>query len=146
MTRQQPDNDDPVIIWGVYRKSPLETIIWLPCLLHTVCVFAKTFSLSWFWRSQYHICLYHIHLCQIWETTSGFIFLCNQISLIIQDVQKQGLRRTQKLRQSANWKVNLRICELAQASNKENWPVQLVRPASLSSWSVQLVCPAGPSS
>ena len=42
---------------------------------------------------------------------------------------KQGFRRT-------NWKVNLRICELAKASNKENWSVQLICPAGPSSWSV----------
>ena len=48
-----------------------------------------------------------------------------------------------------NWKVNLRRCELAKASSKENglssWFVQLVRPAGPSSRSVQQVCPAGPS-
>ena len=59
---------------------------------------------------------------------------------------KQGLRRTRKLRQCTNWKVNLRICELAKASSKENWSVQLIHPAGPSSWSVQLVRPAGPSS
>ena len=57
---------------------------------------------------------------------------------------KQGLRRTRKLRQCTNWKNNLPICELAKASNKKNWSVQLVCPAGSSSWYVQLVCPAGP--
>ena len=55
---------------------------------------------------------------------------------------KQGLRRTRKLRQCTNWKVNLRICRLAKASSKKNWSVQLVCPAGPSNWSVQLVCPA----
>ena len=62
------------------------------------------------------------------------------------NLKKQGLRRTRKLRQCTNWKDNLRICELAKASNKKNWSVQLVRPAGSSSWSVQMVCPAGLSS
>ena len=51
---------------------------------------------------------------------------------------EQGLRRTRKLRQCTNWKENLRICELAKASNKKNWSFQLVCPAGPSSWSVQL--------
>ena len=49
-------------------------------------------------------------------------------------------------RQFTNWKVNLLICKLSKASNKENWSVQLIRPPALSSWSVQLVRPAGLSS
>ena len=40
---------------------------------------------------------------------------------------------TRKLRQCTNWKVNLWICELTRASNKENWSIQLIRPTSLSS-------------
>ena len=56
---------------------------------------------------------------------------------------KQGLCQTQKLRQCTNWKGNFRICELAKASNKNNWSVQLVRPADPSSWSVHLVRSAG---
>ena len=36
---------------------------------------------------------------------------------------EQGLRRTRKLRQCTNWKVNLQICELAKASKIENWSV-----------------------
>ena len=63
-----------------------------------------------------------------------------------QKQNKQGLRRTWKLRQCTNWKENLRICELAKASNKENWSVQLIRPADPSSWFVQLIRPADPSS
>ena len=51
-------------------------------------------------------------------------------------LMEQGLRRTRKLRQCTNWKVNLQICKLAKASSKENWCVQLVRPADPSSWSV----------
>ena len=60
--------------------------------------------------------------------------------------RKQGLRRTQKLRQCTNWKENLRVCKLAKASNKKKWSVQLVHLAGLSSWSVQLVLPASSSS
>ena len=41
-------------------------------------------------------------------------------------VFKQGLHRTRKLRQFSNCKVNLRICELAKTSNKENWSIQQV--------------------
>ena len=61
-------------------------------------------------------------------------------------MKKQRLRRTRKLWQYTNWKVNLRMCELAKASRKENWSVQLVCPAGPSSWSVQLVHLAGLSS
>ena len=50
---------------------------------------------------------------------------------------KQGLRWTWKLWQCTNWKVNLRICKLAKASNKENWSVQLIPPAGVSSWSAR---------
>ena len=60
--------------------------------------------------------------------------------------KKQGLRWTRKLQICTNWNINLRICELAKASNKKNWPVQLVYPAGLSSWPVKLANPAGPSS
>ena len=58
---------------------------------------------------------------------------------------KQGLRRTRNLRQCTNWKENLRICELAQASNKKNWSVHLVCQDGPSRWSVSLVRLAGPS-
>ena len=55
-------------------------------------------------------------------------------------INKQGLRRTQKLQPCTNWKVNHLIYELAKASNKTNsffsWFVHLVRPAGLSSWSI----------
>ena len=47
---------------------------------------------------------------------------------------KQGLHRTQKLRQRTNWAVNLRISKLAKAQNQENWSVQLIHPADLSCW------------
>ena len=63
------------------------------------------------------------------------------------EFRKQGLCRTRKLWQCTNWKVNLKICELAKASNEESWPIQLISPAGGPfSWSFQLVCPADPSS
>ena len=57
--------------------------------------------------------------------------------------EKQGLCRTRKLRQCTNLKENLRICELAKASNRNNWSVQLVCLAGPFSWPVQQVCPVG---
>ena len=39
---------------------------------------------------------------------------------------KQGLRRTWKLLRCTNWMVNLWICKVARASNKENWSIQLI--------------------
>ena len=47
--------------------------------------------------------------------------------------KKQGLRWTRQLRKCTNWKVNIQICKLAKASNKENWSVQLVSTSGLSS-------------
>ena len=38
----------------------------------------------------------------------------------ILSILKQGLRRTQKLRQCTYWKVNFQICQLSKASNIEN--------------------------
>ena len=44
--------------------------------------------------------------------------------------EKQGLRRTQMLRHCTNWKENLPIYKLANASNKKDWSVQLVQLAN----------------
>ena len=56
---------------------------------------------------------------------------------------QQGLHRTRKLQQCTNLKGNLWICELAKASNKNNWSVQQVCKAGPSSGSVKLVRSAG---
>ena len=91
-------------------------------------------------------CFTYLPLFFLPDKTFGEIHIFHFCFWILKVKVKQGLRRTRKLRQCTNWKENLRICELAKASNKKNWSVQLVRPAGSSSWYVQLVRPAGPSS
>ena len=73
---------------------------------------------------------YAINLQSIWKPVVSKI-TSTGLYWYIFDYIKQGLRRTRKLRQCTNWKENLRICELAKASNKKNWSVQLVHPAGL---------------
>ena len=88
-------------------------------------------------RRQFRICFFASRCFKI-------LFLAHTIHCTMSQIK--GLRWTQKVRQCTNWKENLRICELAKASNRKNWSIQLVRSAGLFKWSVQLVCPAGPSS
>ena len=80
------------------------------------------------------ICLSKCHLVSHWYQKTYKLYC-----------RKQSLCRTQKLQRCTNWKVNLRICKWAKASNKKNWTVQLVCPPGTSSCSVQLVLPASPS-
>ena len=54
-------------------------------------------------------------------------------------ILKNGLRWTRKLRQYKNWKVNLQICKMVKASNREKWSVRLVCLADTLSWSILLI-------
>ena len=101
-----------------------------PCSAPTTCSAATSSAMAMMGRGRWQ------QPTRQWHNTAG-----SGEALL-----KQGLRRTRKLWQCTNWKVNLRIWKLAKASNRENWSVQLVRPAGSSSWYVQLVRPAGPSS
>ena len=119
-------------IWE--KQNGVRVWFGVPCLK----TFLQIFQSGWFVLKQILVLepwYQYVFFSRI-QGTNGE----NKIKKIVHVHQpQQGLCRIWKMGQCKNWKANLRIWELAKASNVENWSSQLVCLADPFSLSIFLI-------